>query len=81
LEYNAIKEELQMPDDVIVKVKRTIMAYWNPVEISTKGGTLVRQFLPEDVKHRMGGEEVVYFYAERKEGRWLLRSRAPKQSW
>jgi hypothetical protein len=41
------------------------MAYWNPVEISTKGGTLVMQFLPEDVKHRMGGEEVVYFYAER----------------
>jgi hypothetical protein len=81
LECNAIEEELQMPDDVIVKVKRTIMAYWNPVEISTKGGTLVMQFLPEDVKHRMGGEGVVYFHAEQKDGRWLLKSRAPKQSW
>jgi hypothetical protein len=81
VECNAIKKELQMPNDVIVKVKRAIMAYWNPVEISTKGGTLVMQLLPEDVKHRMGGEEAVYFYAEQKDGRWLLKSRAPKQSW
>jgi hypothetical protein len=70
-----------MHDDVIVKVKRTIMAYWNPVEISTKGGAPVMQFLPEDVKHRMGGEGVVYFHAEQKDGRWSLKSRAPKQSW
>lgn len=70
-----------MADDTIVKVERNVMDLRRRAKISTQYGTPSHQYLPDEARHQMGGEPIVYFFAQSKDGRWVLLQRAPKQNW
>ena len=70
-----------MSDNPIVKIERTIMAYRKPARFSTQYGPTTTQHLTDDIRQKMGGESVVYFFGKLEEGKWVILDRAPKQTW
>jgi len=67
--------------DTIVKVERNVMAYWRRAKVKPQFGEAVYQSLPDEARHQMGGEPIAYFFAQSKDGRWVLLQRAPAQNW
>ena len=68
--------------DPIVKVERNLFAYWKPAKLSTQYGAAPwYQTLPDDARYQMGGDTVVHFFGQLKDGRWTLLNRAPPQDW
>jgi hypothetical protein len=64
----------------LVRVTRTLPAYWQKATLHLQHGKVVRQFLTEQERWMMGGKKEEFFEAvyDPKADRWNLRAVAPR---
>jgi hypothetical protein len=60
----------------LIKVSRNVFAYWQKARLALDHGKVVRQFLTEEERWKMGGKSEECFEAEYdpRADRWNLRS-------
>lgn len=67
---------------MIVKISRNIMAYYLPAKVRSQYGVIDEPLrLTDEIKQKMGGDEVAFFDAEQSEKKLVIGKRLPTQDW